>query len=68
MPGFKWYSFAFNASLYHLEPGTVNAVNDSYIGIGLRYENKVFIEIGPREYMKSKEIKFKIGLGINIGF
>lgn len=42
--------------------------DDSYIGIGLRYENRFFIEVEPRKYMKSREEELKVGVGINIGF
>jgi len=42
--------------------------DDSYIGIGLRYENRFFIEVEPRKYMKSREEVLKIRVGINIKF
>lgn len=42
--------------------------DDSYIGIGLRYENRFFIEVEPRKYIKSREEVLKVGIGISLDF
>jgi hypothetical protein len=42
--------------------------DDNYIGIELRYENRFFIEVEPRKYMKNREEVLKIGVGISVDF
>lgn len=42
--------------------------DDNYIGIGLRYENRFFIEVEPRKYIRSREEVLKVGVRISIDF
>lgn len=42
--------------------------DDSYIGFGPRYENKIFIEVEPRKHLSDRKSELKLGIGLNIGF
>ena len=42
--------------------------DDSYIGMSIRYEDRIFIEVEPRKYIKNREEVLKIGVGISVDF
>jgi hypothetical protein len=42
--------------------------DDGHIGIGLRYENRFFMEVEPRKYIKANQTQIKFGFGISVGF
>ena len=42
--------------------------DDSYIGIGFRYENIFLIEVEPRKYFKRHEKYIQFGTGIVLSF
>jgi hypothetical protein len=42
--------------------------NDNYMGLCVRYEDRFYIEIEPRKYLKSKDTQIKYGIGLSIDF